>query len=131
MSNNNLTIEGNLVLAPEFKKKLESTVFAIKPLENGSDEYIKTKPQYTDGKVDNSLPPKRYEIKLTCVDPASEMYLTDYVFYGTNLDDVDGYSPKDTVKLRVSDDFQLRQNPENKRLERVYAVKFVSDKPNA
>lgn len=127
---NNLTIEGNLVLSPEFKKKLESTVFAIKPIENGSDEYITTKPQYTDGKVDNSLPPKRYEILLTCVEPTSEMYLTDYVFCATSLDNIDGYSPKDTVKVKVSDDFQLRQNPKNKRLERAYEVRLVSDKPN-
>jgi hypothetical protein len=130
MTNNNLTIEGNLVLSPEFKKKLESTVFAIKPIENGSDEYIVTKKQYTDGKVDDSLPPKRYEISLTCTEPASEMFLTDYVFCATSLDDIDGYSPKDTVKVRVSDNFQLRQNPVNKRLERAYEVRLVSDKPN-
>lgn len=130
MNTNDLTIEGNLVLSPEFKKKLESTVFAIKPLENGSDEYIDTKKQYTDGKVDDSLPPKRYELSLTCADPTSEMFLTDYVFCATTLDDIDGYSAKDTVKLRVSDNFQLRQNPKNKRLERAYEVRLVSDKPN-
>lgn len=128
---NNLTIEGNLVLAPEFKKKLESTVFAIKPIENGSDEYIVTKKQYTDGKVDDSLPPKRYEILLTGADPTSEMFLTDYVFCATSLDDIDGYSPKDTVKVRISDNFQLRQNPKNKRIERAYEVRLVSDTPNA
>lgn len=130
MNTNDLTIEGNLVLSPEFKKKLESTVFAVKPNENGSDEYIVTKPQYTDGKVDNSLPAKRYEISLTCVEPTSEMFLADYVFCATSLDDIDGHSPKDTVKVRVSDNFQLRQNPKNKRLERAYEVKLVSDKPN-
>lgn len=130
MNTNDLTIEGNLVLSPDFKKKLESTVFAIKPLENGSDEYIDTKKQYTDGKVDDSLPPKRYELSLTCSDPTSEMFLTDYVFCATSLDDIDGYSAKDMVKLRVSDNFQLRQNPKNKRLERAYEVRLVSDKPN-
>lgn len=130
MNTNDLTIEGNLVLSPEFKKKLESTVFAIKPLENGSDEYIDTKKQYTDGKVDDSLPPKRYEISLTCAEPTSEMFLADYVFCSTSLDDIDGYSAKDMVKLRVSDNFQLRQNPKNKRLERAYEIKLVSDKPN-
>lgn len=131
MSNNNLTIEGNLVLAPEFKKKLESTVFAIKPIENGSDEYIVTKKQYTDSKPDDSLPPKRYEVELTCVEHTSEMFMTSYVFYSTKLDGIDGYSPKDTVKVKLTDEYQLRQNPKNKRFERVYEVKFVSDTPNA
>lgn len=126
-----LTIEGNLVLSHEFKKLLESTVFAIKPNDNGSDEYIVKKAQYTDGKIDNSLPPKRYEVTLTGADPNSEMFLSEYTFCSTNIDDLDGFKPRDTVKVKLYDEYQLRQNPINKRLERAYAVKLESAKPNA
>lgn len=122
-----MSIEQNLVLSPEFKRKLESTVFALLPIDNDSDEYIETKLEWTDGKPDTSLPPKRYEVKVSGAEPNSEFFMMQYVFCSKNLDDLDGFKPKDLVKVKVTDEFELRKGDKG-RMERAYVVKLVSAK---
>lgn len=130
MTETKLSIEQNLVLAQDFKRKLENTVFALMPIDNDSDEYIDIKSEFTDGKPDNSLPPRRYEVTLLGSEPASEFFMAKYVFCSKNIEDLDGFKPKDLVKVKVTDEFELRRGDKG-RMERAYVVKLVGANPNA
>jgi len=118
-------LEDNFVINPEFKKFLETTDFAVRPLTQGDDEYILKKYPFDDKaqKVDRTKAPERYEVTLTCMATDTPAFMSDYTFVAYDIDSFDGFRVGEIVNVRMTDEFVNRKV--GYRFERTPVAKLV------